>query len=375
MARNSRGDERLRDFYGTLLRAVAGSGLRDGEWQLCECAGWPDNHSAEQLLAWCWRANGQRHLVVVNLAPEAAQGQVRLPWDDLAGREWQLHDALAGEAFARDGNSLQREGLYVGMAAVGELLPRPRGLTPSGPGRPRDLERRPVTRERWMALLLRRRLGRASWSDRSRATPTSSATEPTRSRSSSARCCSPPVARCKSATAFAQRHSPRAGRASWWAAAIQSAGTVCFNVTTYRALHTALSSPEYNKLVWRPDALGSICFLGSGAIAYRASARNGWLPARRGRGWWEASVNLIGCILFGISAVAGHLVPSTGSVIDQAAANWTTSLGAVCFFACALFTLVTGRTSKSPRRRLRRLARAVQHDADRLLGGDITSSE
>ncbi len=168
--------------------------------------------------------------------------------------------------------------------------------------------------------------------------------------------------------ALPDRRARQAGRAAWWAAAIQSAGTLCFNVTTYRAMYTALSSAEYNKLVWRPDAVGSICFLISGAIAYRASPRRGWLPVRGGRGWWEASVNLLGCILFGFSAIAGHVVPSTGSLIDQAAANWTTALGAACFLACALFTLLTGRTSKSARfRRLRKLGRVVERDAEKVL--------
>jgi len=80
-------------------------------------------------------------------------------------------------------------------------------------------------------------------------------------------------------------------------------------------------------------------------------------------------VNLIGCVLFGISAVAGHVVPSTGSMLDQAASNWTTALGAACFLACAAFTLFTGRTSKSPRlERLRKVARRAERDADELLG-------
>ena len=168
--------------------------------------------------------------------------------------------------------------------------------------------------------------------------------------------------------AFPARHSAGAGRAAWWAATIQSAGTLFFNVTTYQAMHTALSSPEYNKLVWRPDALGSICFLVSGAIAYRASERRGWLPERGATGWWEPSVNLLGCIFFGISAVAGYVVPSTGSMVDLAAANWNTSLGAACFLACALATLLTGRTLKSPRlRRLHQLEHAAKHDVERIV--------
>jgi hypothetical protein len=44
-----------------------------------------------------------------------------------------------------------------------------------------------------------------------------------------------------------------------------------------------------------------------------------------------AAVNLTGCVLFGISAAAAYIVPATGSVLDLAAANWTTALGALCF--------------------------------------------
>jgi hypothetical protein len=138
-----------------------------------------------------------------------------------------------------------------------------------------------------------------------------------------------------------------------------------FNVTTYRAMHTALTSSEYNKLVWRPDAFGSVCFLVSGVIAYRASARRGWLPVRGAGGWWEPSINLLGCIFFGIAAVAGHVVPSSGSMIDLAAANWNTALGAACFLACAVATLRTGITLKSPRlRRLHEFADVVERRVD-----------
>jgi hypothetical protein len=150
-------------------------------------------------------------------------------------------------------------------------------------------------------------------------------------------------------------------RADLWAAGVQSAGTLFFNVTTFTAMHTLLSSPEYDRLVWRPDALGSVCFLVSGVIAYVASPRHGWRPQRGRHGWWEPAVNLLGCIFFGISAVAGYVVPDRGSMIDLAAANWNTSLGAACFLACAVATLRTGRSAKSHRRRpLRTLEHAVE---------------
>lgn len=149
--------------------------------------------------------------------------------------------------------------------------------------------------------------------------------------------------------AWPERRSSAGGRAAWWAAAIQSAGTLFFNVTTFQATQTAVSSPQYNRLVWRPDAFGSICFLLSGSIAYRASPRVGLWPRREGAAWWEPGVNLLGCVFFGISAVAGYVVPATGSMLDLAAANWNTSLGAACFLANALATLRTERTRKAPR--------------------------
>ena len=117
----------------------------------------------------------------------------------------------------------------------------------------------------------------------------------------------------------------RQSSAERWAALIQSAGTLFFNVTTYRALSTTLSNPDYDKLVWRPDAFGSVCFLVSGVIAYRAAPRQ-----------WQSKVNLLGCIFFGISAVAGYVVPERGSMLDLAAANWNTCLGAACFLVCAI---------------------------------------
>jgi hypothetical protein len=168
--------------------------------------------------------------------------------------------------------------------------------------------------------------------------------------------------------AFPERRSDYAGRMAWRSATIQSAGTLFFNVTTYRAMDTALSSADYNRLVWRPDAFGSICFLVSGVIAYHAAARHGWRPVRGGSGWWEPAVNLLGCAFFGIAAIAGYVVPASGSMLDLAAANWTTAAGAACFLACALATLRTGRTLKSPRfARLRGLEHTLVRDLGQIV--------
>src|SRR5215210_367730 len=156
---------------------------------------------------------------------------------------------------------------------------------------------------------------------------------------------------------FRARREAGGGRSAWWAAIVQSAGTVFFNVTTFRAMDVALSNADYDRLVWRPDALGSVCFLVSGAIAYQAAPRRGWKPLRGDRRWWQPTVNLLGCVFFGISAVAGHVVPASGSELDLAAANWSTCVGAACFLACSVATfrgapdqpaLVAAVTSRGP---------------------------
>jgi hypothetical protein len=114
--------------------------------------------------------------------------------------------------------------------------------------------------------------------------------------------------------------------ATWWSAAIQFVGTLFFNLSTGDVLRSDLSTSQEDKLVWTPDALGSACFLISTVLGYRAS----------GKPRTMATVNLAGCVFFGIAAVASYIVPDTGSILDLAAANWTTALGAACFFAGAV---------------------------------------
>jgi hypothetical protein len=132
----------------------------------------------------------------------------------------------------------------------------------------------------------------------------------------------------------------------WWAAAVQLAGTLFFNLSTYRALDATLANGEEDRVIWRPDAFGSVCFLIASTLA--------WLEVRgRGRGrdvaWWIAAVNLAGSIAFGVSAVAGYIVPATGDVLDLAAANISTVAGALCFLAGAVLLLIdTARVRAAP---------------------------
>jgi hypothetical protein len=111
-------DEDLRRFYRRLVGAAAE--LRRGSWTLLETAGWPDNQTHQDVLAWAWQDELPHHLVTVNLAGHGSQARVTLPWDAaLAGRQWRLTDLLDGQVFDRDGGELAVDGLYVDLPAWG----------------------------------------------------------------------------------------------------------------------------------------------------------------------------------------------------------------------------------------------------------------
>ncbi len=131
-------------------------------------------------------------------------------------------------------------------------------------------------------------------------------------------------------------------RIDWWSSGVQLVGTVFFNQTTFRALQTSIESSSYDQLVWRPDALGSICFLVSGYLAYVEVS--GHLFARPGRTLESriVTVNLLGCLAFGIAAVASYVVPSSDAVISTGVTNVFTSLGALCFLIGAVLLLPEG---------------------------------
>jgi YrhK-like protein len=143
-------------------------------------------------------------------------------------------------------------------------------------------------------------------------------------------------------------------RVDWWSSGLQLAGTLLFNVNTFHALQQGLDAQAYDRLVWTPDAVGSACFLASGYLAYVEASGALLRPPRvRTPAWRIAAVNLVGCVAFGISAVAAFWVPSEGSVLDLAAANAFTAFGGLCFLVGAVLLLrepatVPAGTSPSP---------------------------
>jgi hypothetical protein len=119
----------------------------------------------------------------------------------------------------------------------------------------------------------------------------------------------------------------------WWSAAIQFTGTILFNVSTGAAVwaHAVRAERRY---VWAPDATGSLAFLISGALAVLVVGL--WSP--KSIDWRATWINMIGCVAFGVSALAAF-VRKTGVTVDERLANFGTFIGALCFLAAALMIL------------------------------------
>ena len=106
-------DQPLQVFYHWLLDAINAPVFRDGQWALCNCAGWPDNSSYQNLVAWTWVKDNDRHLIIVNLSDSAAQAHVQVPWEELREKTWRLVDVLSGQTYERNGDEMRDPGLYV----------------------------------------------------------------------------------------------------------------------------------------------------------------------------------------------------------------------------------------------------------------------
>lgn len=136
-------------------------------------------------------------------------------------------------------------------------------------------------------------------------------------------------------------------RIDWWATAIQLLGTLFFNLSTGRALSTGLAGPAtINHTIWRPDALGSVCFLVSSFLAWAEVCHRAWAWQPRGISWWIGLLNLAGSVAFGVSAVASKVQPD-GDLRSVALTNLGTFVGALCFLAGGLL-LLPERTKTQP---------------------------
>ena len=108
-------DRRLEQFYHRLLTVLREPVVRDGQWQVLDCApAWEGNWTWDCFLVFAWQGPGdQRLLVAVNYAPNQSQCRVRLPFADLGNSHWRLKDLMGDATYDREGNDLHACGLYL----------------------------------------------------------------------------------------------------------------------------------------------------------------------------------------------------------------------------------------------------------------------
>jgi hypothetical protein len=117
-APDERPDPQIEELWSHLLLLAADEQVRSGSWRELEIAGWPDNQSCDNLLAWRW----DDHLVVLNYSDVRSDGLVRL--DEHADGRWTFVDLLDGASYEGDGADLDGEGLYVALEPYGAHLLR-----------------------------------------------------------------------------------------------------------------------------------------------------------------------------------------------------------------------------------------------------------
>jgi hypothetical protein len=128
-------------------------------------------------------------------------------------------------------------------------------------------------------------------------------------------------------------------RIDWLATVVQLAGTVFFNVSTGNATRVDLTAGASAHHVWRPDLLGSVCFLVASALAW-FEVCHGWAAWQASSlAWWITLVNLLGSVAFGVSALASYIVPTTGQLFNVTLTNLGTFVGALLFLVGAVLLL------------------------------------
>jgi len=122
-------DQTLKQFYDRLLNVLRHPVVRNGQWQLLECApAWDGDWTWDCFIASLWCGEGsERRLVAVNYAENQSQCYVRLALPGLKGRAVRFTDLTSPASFDRDGDDLLSRGLFLDMGPWGyrvfEMIP------------------------------------------------------------------------------------------------------------------------------------------------------------------------------------------------------------------------------------------------------------
>lgn len=133
----------------------------------------------------------------------------------------------------------------------------------------------------------------------------------------------------------------------WWSTGVQLVGTVYFNVMTFLAMYDGWDATQANRLVWRPDAVGSICFLVASYLAWAEVCHSAGRLRFGDVSWWIVVLNLFGSVFFGVSAIGAYTL-SSGDLVSEWLDNAGTVAGGVCFFVPAALLIPEARRKSAP---------------------------
>jgi glycosidase len=114
-APEEKADERLQRFYKKLLDLLHWHVFKNGDWKLADCIpAWERNQSNGNYISYTWEgARDEKILIAINYSPDYSQCFVKIPFQDLSGNTWSLHDLMSGNIYGRDGDELKEKGLYL----------------------------------------------------------------------------------------------------------------------------------------------------------------------------------------------------------------------------------------------------------------------
>jgi hypothetical protein len=135
---------------------------------------------------------------------------------------------------------------------------------------------------------------------------------------------------------------------------------------TFLALNDNWSVSQDDRLVWRPDLIGSICFLIASYLAWAEVCHSIGRLRLRDLSWWIVTLNLVGSVCFGVSAIGAYVNPDTGDATNVLWDNAGTVVGALCFLVAAVMLIPEARqAAQQPRS----VGTGIQPDLDSLQPG------
>ncbi|GGG55569.1 hypothetical protein [Bizionia arctica] len=143
----------------------------------------------------------------------------------------------------------------------------------------------------------------------------------------------------KSIKSHSERKGYNLSSLGYLSALFQFVGTLLFNVNTYNATKSNLSTSQSDVWIWTPDVVGSIFFLISGYLAFIEVGHSYWKWETKNMSWWVVFINLIGCIAFMTSAIFAFIPQGGANNFSLEISLLFTLTGAFCFFIGALTML------------------------------------